>query len=166
MVSRRDLLFGAVRRLRDVSGAKPVSGIGVDISAADAAYVKKDYATARDLYKDVLKENRSHKEARIRLGLSQYHLGEYMQAKDTLLLVFKQYPQDYLTCLYLGLAYARRDRIDKCMEIWKGFISREHIGVMREINIQRALFETGEELTGEQIASAVEAALQAQTPPC
>lgn len=159
MVSRRDLLFGMVRRLRETSGDKPVSGIGADIGAADAAYARKDWAAARDLYKEVLKANRQHKEARVRQGLCHYHLGEYLQAKDTLLMVCKQHPNEYLACLYLGLAYARRDQLDKCMEVWKGFVDREHIGVMREINVHRALYETGETLTGAEVAQAVERAL-------
>lgn len=159
MVSRRDLLFGMVRRLRETSGDKPVSGIGADIGAADAAYVRKDWAVARDLYKEVLKADRAHKEARVRQGLCHYHLGEYVQAKDTLLMVFKQYPSDYLACLYLGLAYARRDQLEKCMEVWKGFVDRDHIGVMREINVQRALYETGEIMTGTEVAQSVEQAL-------
>lgn len=159
MISRRDLLFGVVRRLREADGDKPVSGIGADINAADAAYVRKDYAAARDLYKDVLKDNRSHREARIRQGMCHYHLGEYVQAKDTLLLAIKQHPGDYLTSLYLGLAYARRDQLEKCMEVWKGFVNRDHVGVMREINVHRALYETGEPLNGTEVADAVEKAL-------
>jgi tetratricopeptide (TPR) repeat protein len=159
MVSRRELLFGMVRRLRETSGDKPVSGIGADIGAADAAYARKDWAVARDLYREVLKVNRDHKEARVRQGLCHYHLGEYVQAKDTLLMVFKQYPADYLVCLYLGLAYARRDQLEKCMDVWKKFVDREHIGVMREINVHRALYETGEALIGAEVAQAVEQAL-------
>ncbi len=159
MISRRDLLFGMARRLRESGEDKPVSGIGADIGAADAAYVRKDYAAARDLYKEVLRGNRAHKEARTRQGMCHYHLGEYVQAKDALLMVYKQHPGEYLACLYLGLAYARRDQLDKCMEVWKGFVDRDHIAVMREINVHRALFETGEPLTGTQVAEAVEKAL-------
>lgn len=159
MISRRDLLFGMARRLREPGGDKPVSGIGADIGAADAAYVRKDYAAARDLYKEVLKSNRAHKEARTRQGMCHYHLGEFMQAKDTLLMVYKQHPGEYLACLYLGLAYARREQLDKRMEVWKGFVDRDHIAVMREINVHRALFETGEPLTGAEVAEAVEKAL-------
>lgn len=159
MISRRDLLFGMVRRIREKDGDKPVSGIGADIGAADAAYVRKDFAAARDLYKEVLKANRAHKEARVRLGLCHYHLGEYVQAKDTLLMIHRQHPGEYLACLYLGLAYARRDQLDKCMEVWKGFVDRDHIAVMREINVHRALYETGEALTGASVAEAVEQAL-------
>ncbi len=159
MISRRDLLFGMVRRLREADGDKPVSGIGADIGAADAAYARKDYAAARDLYKEVLKGNRAHKEARTRLGLSHYHLGEYVQAKDALLMVYRQHPGEYLACLYLGLAYARREQLDKCMEVWKGFVDRDHIAVMREINVHRALYESGEPLTGASVAEAVEQSL-------
>lgn len=160
MVSRRDLLFGMVRRLRDTTGEKPVSGIGVDIAAADAAYARKDHAAARDLYKDVLKTNRTHQEARVRLGLCHYHLGEYVQAKDTLLMALRQHPGNSLASLYLGLAYARRDQLEKCMDVWKGFVHRDQIGLMREINVQRALFEMGEPLRGADVAEAVERAMQ------
>lgn len=157
MISRRDLLFGMARRLRETDS--PVSGIGADISQADAAFARKDHTTARELYKAVLSANRGHKEARTRLGLCHYHLNEYIQAKDTLLLVVKQHPGEYLACLYLGLAYARRGQVDKCMDAWKGFVNREHVGVMREINVHRALYEMNEPMTGVEIAEAVEAAL-------
>lgn len=160
MISRRDLLFGMVRRVREADGAaRPVSGIGADISAADEAFARREYGTARDLYKAVLKDNRSHKEARVRLGMCHYLLGEYVQAKDTLLMVVKAHPADYLAKLYLGLAYARREQVQKCMDIWDGFIDREHVGVMREINVFRALHESGEIVSGPEIADAVEAAL-------
>ncbi|GAB1409166.1 hypothetical protein MASR1M90_03200 [Desulfovibrionales bacterium] len=159
MISRRDLLLGMVRRLRDTSGEKPVSGIGADIAAADAAYACKDYATARNLYKEVLKDNRNHKEARIYQGLCHYHLGEYIQAKDTLILVVKSHPDEYLARLYLGLAYARRDLVEKCMDIWAGLVSSEHVTVMREINVQRALYEMGDSAPGLDIALAVEQAM-------
>ncbi len=160
MVSRRDLLFGMVRRLRDTTGDKPVSGIGVDISAADAAYARMEHAAARDLYKEVLKTNRAHREARVRLGLCHYHLGEYIQAKDALLMVVKQHPGDALACLYLGLAHARREQLEKCMAVWKDFVQRDRVGLMREINVQRALYEMGEPLKGSDVAEAVEKALR------
>lgn len=159
MISRRDLLFGMARRLRENSENKPISGIGTDISAADEAFGRKDYAAARALYKDVLKENRVHKEARVRLGLCHYALGEYIQAKDALLMVIKRHPEEYLARLYLGLAYARRGQVDKCMDVWKNFVDREHVEIMREINVQRALHETGDPLAGAEVADAVEAVL-------
>lgn len=145
-----------VRRFRDTAGEKPVSGIGVDISAADAAYARKDYATARDLYREVLKANRQHKEARVQQGLCHYHLGEYIQAKDVLLMVLKQHPDEYAARLYLGLAYARREQVQKCMEVWTGLVNRDQVAVMREINVQRALHEMGDSVAGAEIARAVE----------
>ena len=74
-------------------------------------------------------------------------------------MIHRQHPNEYLACLYLGLADARRDQLDRCMEVWKKFVDRDHIGVMREIGVQRALFETGEPLTGADVAQAVETAL-------
>ena len=109
----------------------------------------------------VLKVNRLHKEARVRLGLCHYHLEEYVQAKDTLLMALRQHPQDYLARLYLGLSYARRRQVEKCMDVWKDFMNREHIGVMREINAHKALHECGEALDGIEMADAVEKALAA-----
>lgn len=159
MISRRDLLFGAIRRWRETDG-KPVSGIGADVGAADAAFARKDYAVARELYKNVLQGNRLHKEARLRLGLCHYHLGEYVQAKDALLMVTRQHPREYLAKLYLGLSYARRRQMEKCMNAWADFMDREHIGVMREINAHRALYEAGENLDGVEMADAVEKILE------
>ena len=159
MISRRDLLLGMVRRFRENSEEKPVSGIGADIVAADDAYARKDYETARNLYRDILKTNRAHKEARIYQGLCHYHLGEYIQAKDTLLMVVKTHPDEYLARLYLGLAYARRDLTEKCMDDWAGLVSPEHVFVMREINVQRALYEMGDSMAGPDIALAVEQAM-------
>lgn len=159
MISRRDLLFGPIRRWRETGEDKPVSGIGADIGAADEAFARKDYPAAKNLYKDILKTNRLHKEARVRLGLCHYFLGEYLQAKDALLMVTKQHPQEYLARLYLGLSYARRKQVEKCMHAWKDFVDREHIGVMREINAHKALYETGEILDGIAVADAVEKAL-------
>lgn len=164
MISRRDLIFGMARRLRENSEEKPVSGLGMDIGAADAAYGRKEYQQAKELYKTVLKANRAHKEARIHLGLCHYHLGEYVQAKDVLLMVHKQHPDEYLACLYLGLAYSRRERLDKCMEVWAKFTDPNHVEVMRELNVQRALYETGEPMTGQEVAQVVEEAVRRTYP--
>ena len=96
----------------------------------------------------------------MRLGLCHYFLEEYIQAKDALLMVVKEHPQEFLARLYLGLSYARRNQMEKCMDVWKDFIDREHIGVMREINTHKALYETGEVLDGMAVADAVEEALR------
>lgn len=162
MVTRRELLFGLARDRSDSTGAKPVSGIGENIMAADAAYIAKDYAQAKALYKDVLKEDRNHKEARVQLGLCYYQLGEYLQCKDTLLLVLKKHPDESLAALYLGLAYARRDQIEKCMIAWDKFLQAEQVDLMREINVQRAFFESGESLDGVSVADAVEQAMRTE----
>jgi hypothetical protein len=74
-------------------------------------------------------------------------------------MVVKEHPQEFLARLYLGLSYARRNQMEKCMDVWKDFIDREHIGVMREINTHKALYETGEVLDGMAVADAVEEAL-------
>lgn len=159
MISRRDLLFGMARRLRENPEEKPISGLGADINAADEAYARKDYTMAKDLYKAILKDNRQHKEARIHLGLCHYHLGEFVQAKDSLLVVYKQNPDEYLATLYLGLAYAQRGLLDKCMQVWDKFVDPDHVQVMREINVHRALYAAGEPLKAAEVVQGVEAAM-------
>jgi hypothetical protein len=159
MISRRDLLFGMARRLRESGGDKPVSGIGADIGAADAAYVRKDYAVARDLYKEVLKGNRAHKEARIRQGMCHYHLGEYVQAKDTLLLVTSSTPANtWPVCTWawpMPGASSSTSAWRSGRALWTGTTS----GSCARSTCTAPCFETGEPLTGVEVAEAVENAL-------
>ncbi len=153
MVTRRELLFGLARRLAPHT---PLSGLDAQIRAADAAFAARDFAVAREGYRAVLQTQRDHHEARVRLGICCYYLGDFLQAKDTLVLALRHRPTDSLAQAYLGLSYARRGQVAKALAAWEGFMDPANIPLTREINLWRALAEGGEAIDSQELVAAIE----------
>ncbi|HCF04734.1 MAG TPA: hypothetical protein DEU72_00620 [Desulfomicrobiaceae bacterium] len=153
MVTRRELLLGLVRR---VTPKSPLSGLDAEVRAADAAFASGDFALARERYRAVLRTQRDHHEARVRLGICFYKLGEFLQAKDTLAMAVRHRPADPLARAYLGLSYAQRGQVEKALAAWEGFMDPDNISLTREINLWRALAESGEPVDVPAMVAAVE----------
>lgn len=167
-VSRRNLLFGAFRRLRgEVDEGRPVARSSETLPVlgeADAAYAAADFSTAAAKYRDVLKLEPGNLDARRRLGCALYREGRYVQAKVEFERVLRTSREDNEAWLYLGLTLARGGSPAKAATVWKNFKDLRNVALMREINVQAALLEEPQPPTGEQMAEAVEAALAAPRP--
>ena len=166
MVSRRDFLLSAVRRVRqnveDVAAPEtraPVSGIGKEICEADRLFGEGRYDQAAECYASVLARESHHKEARIQTMICQYRLGRINAAKVCAQQVLKQEPESQVARLYLGLAWARKENLAKAMLAWKDYFDLKHSLVLREINLQKALFEAGEAPDCEAVVASVEEAM-------
>jgi tetratricopeptide (TPR) repeat protein len=156
MVSRRELLFGFARRFgKNI----PVSGLGADVVEADRLFASGNWEAARERYRAVLQAERTHHEARVRLGICFYKMGDFLQAKDTLALALRHRPGDLLAQIYLGLAYARRGHTPKALAAWEGFMDPANIDLTREVNLWRALADASQDVDPQAMADAVEAHL-------
>ncbi|MFA6810693.1 MAG: tetratricopeptide repeat protein [Desulfoplanes sp.] len=170
MVSRRDFLLGAVRRVRQnvddvVTPEKkaPVSGIGKDICEADRLFGEGQYDQAVELYKNVLSRESHHKEARVQTMICQYRLGQINPAKVCAQQVLKQEPGNQVARLYLGLVWAKKGNLDKAMQAWSDYFDLKMPRILREVNLQKALFEAGEGLECEDVVASVEEVMEVRS---
>jgi len=157
-LSRRDLLFGAVRRLRkeedEPAPAPPAPDPAFDLG--NAAYKSGDYQGAAAGYRQCLENAPDHVEALKRLGYCLYRLGQYAQAEAEFRRILGLREKDNFASLYLGLAYARMDEPEKAAAAWKGYFNPDEVRIQREINLQAALLETPEPPSAQDMAEAVE----------
>ena len=159
--SRRNFLFGAVRRLKreeDQPVASTAGGIEV-IKAANALYVDEQWEEARLKYKECLEEDKNDADVRYRLGVCTYKVGKYRQAKlefERTLRIDQTYQDAFL---YLGLTMVRLGRSDKAPGLWSRYFNPSAVKVMRELNLQLGLLESGQPDPDEEIACALEKAI-------
>lgn len=82
--SRRNFLFGAVRRIKneksDGPAASTAEGIEI-IKEANGLYVDGNWEDARQKYKESLETDKNDADIRYRLGVCLYRTGKYRQAK-------------------------------------------------------------------------------------
>jgi tetratricopeptide (TPR) repeat protein len=176
MVSRRDFLFSAVRRMRQnvddvVSAAaprpaQPVSGIGREIGEADRLFGEGELERAREGYKGVLAREPRHVEARVQLMVCHYRLGDLNPAKVCAQQVLQKNPENHTAKLFLGLTWVRKGNLEKAMQAWEGYFDMNNRHVLREINVYKALFEEGEELDCEEVAREIEESAGCRSAQC
>lgn len=162
-MSRRGFLSGSfLKRKSDDSPAPETATQKEDttLAKANAAYREKDYAGAASLYREFSKTDPNNLEARQRLGRSLYQCGKYVQAKIEFQRALRIDPADNYSKLYLGLALARMDKTETALETLKTFFDPKQIELQREINIQIAMAETDDQLTGTEIADNIERCLR------
>lgn len=161
--SRRNFLFGAVRRIKNerFDGPAAATAASIDvIKAANALYVDEDWEAARLKYKECLGEEKNDADVRYRLGVCLYRTGKYRQAKlefERTLRIQRDYKDAFL---YLGLTLVRLDKPDKAAALWKQYYNPMAVGVQRELNLQVGMMEEGISDPAEVIAEAVEVAIR------
>jgi len=160
--SRRNFLFGAVRRYKNENPDQPVASTAecvAIINEANGLYVDEKWEEARLKYKECLDSDKNDADIRYRLGVCSYKVGKYRQAKlefERTLRIDRDYQDAFL---YLGLTMVRLDRPLKAPGLWKQYFNPKAVVVQRELNLQLGLLETGVNDPSEVIAEAVEAAI-------
>jgi tetratricopeptide (TPR) repeat protein len=171
-LSRRELLFGMGTRLKKYRDERLAEFGGEDedealeaqsrdpvLEEADRAMGAGEWERAVEAFRRYLAYASGDGQARSRLGYCLYRLGRLVQCECEFNMALRQGPSN-LASLYLGLAAARRGRMDKAVKAWKNYYNPEEASVQREINVQIALVEAGEEPDGRAVADEVEAALE------
>ncbi|BCS87822.1 tetratricopeptide repeat protein [Pseudodesulfovibrio sediminis] len=160
--SRRNFLFGAVRRYKKESLDQPVAATAecvATIKTANALYVDGAWEEARLKYKECLQSDQNDADVRYRLGVCSYKVGKYIQAKlefERALRIDRTYKDAFL---YLGLTMVRLEKPEKALALWKQYFNPLAIPVQRELNLQIGLIEEGVGDSPQTIAEAVEAAI-------
>jgi len=160
--SRRNFLFGAVRRFKNEKTDDPVASTAAAVDAmkaANAHYVDQCWEEARCKYVECMESDKNDADVRYRLGVCLYRLGKYLQAKlefERALRIRRDY-QDSL--LYLGLTLVRLGKPDKAVALWKQYFNPTAVTVQRELNLQIGMIEEGMADPPDTIAEAVEKAI-------
>ncbi len=177
-LSRRDFLFGGLRKLRgedkDAEPAKndfalhaATEGVGKDEAQqakeaflrGNKQYAVSDYEAAVPEYRECVRLFPAHLEARKRLGYCLYRLGQNVQAKVEFERVLREAKKDNYCALYLGLAQARLGKADKAVAAWKQYFNPDEVRIMRELNLQMALLQSPEKPDLEDVVEQVEEAI-------
>ena len=161
--SRRNFLFGAVRRFKNEDD-QPVASTASAVDAmkqANSLYLEGQWDEASARYRECLKEDQNDADTRYRIGVCYYRVGKYRQAKlefERCLRIDQRYADAFL---YLGLTMVRLGRSDKVQALWSRYFNPKAVTVQRELNLQLGLIETGQADPDEVIAAAVEKAIAA-----
>jgi tetratricopeptide (TPR) repeat protein len=160
--SRRNFLFGAVRRYKKEKANEPTASRADAVSIikeANGLYIDEDWEAARLKYKECLASDKNDADVRYRLGVCLYKTGKYRQAKlefERTLRVDREYKDGLL---YLGLTIVRLGKPEKAVALWKQYFNPLAVTVQRELNLQIGLLESGVIDPPDTIAEAVETAI-------
>ncbi len=160
--SRRNFLFGAVRRFKNENPDQPVASsaeVVDEMNEANGLYVDEEWEEARLKYKECLKIDQNDADVRYRIGVCGYKVGKYRQAKldfERCLRINREYKDAFL---YLGLTMVRLNKPEKALALWKQYFNPMAVPVQRELNLQIGLIEQGAGDAPEMIAEAVETAI-------
>ena len=161
-MSRRDLLMGAVRRIRGDQWNEAPSGVEPLAVEADRLLREGEIEAAVAKYREVLDGEPLHFEARRKTGYCRYMLGEMEAAREAFEEVMHHRPRDPFCLLYLGLSHAKEGNLEWAMSAWRGYFNLEQHLVQRAVNVHMALYEDGEELDALTVAGAIETAIEEQ----
>jgi tetratricopeptide (TPR) repeat protein len=161
-LSRRDLLFRPLQGIRERDVVQAPSGLDNECRGADNALKEGDYARARDLYLQCLARTPENREARKRLAYSLFRLGKAETAREEFETYLSRYPGDSFAILYLGLLHASMGDVEQAARVWKGYFNLDQPVILREINLQLALLESGQSPSPEEVVRSVEEAIERQ----
>lgn len=160
--SRRNFLFGAVRRYKkeaiNAPAASTASAVSI-VKEANGLYIYGEWEDARLKYMECLKSDKNDADVRYRLGVCLYKVGKYRQAKlefERTLRIDRTYKDGLL---YLGLTIVRLGKPEKAIALWKQYFNPLAVTVQRELNLQIGLLESDVNDPPEVIAEAVESAI-------
>lgn len=179
-LSRRDFLFGGLRKLRGEDEdsepkkqdfallAAATEGVTQDEATqakeafirANKCYAIADYEGAVPEYRQCVRLFPAHLEARKKLGYCLYRLEQNVQAKVEFERVLREAKKDNYCALYLGLTQARLGKADKAIAAWKQYFNPEEVRIMRELNLQIALLESPEKPDLPDVIEQIEEAIE------
>lgn len=176
-LSRRDFLFGGLRKLRGEDDAPKkqdfaalaaaTQGVTKDeaqeakaaFGRGNEAYAVADYTAAIPEYRQCVKLFPAHLEARKRLGYCLYRTGQFIQARVEFDRVLRETKKDNYSALYLGLTYAQMGKVEKAVAAWRQYYNTDEVRIMRELNLQIALLESPEKPDLADVVEEIEEAI-------
>ncbi len=162
-ISRRDFLFGFRKRLlKSFSIEETTSGIGELAREGDNALRKGEYLSAIGHFKELLTIQKDNLIARQKLAYCYYKIDKIAEAKEEFLSLLNRGIESNFLYLYLGLCFAKEDRLDKAIEVLKKFFDISKPIVQRAINLQIALYQSSM-ANKEDFVATIEQAISEQS---
>ncbi|MBT8763811.1 tetratricopeptide repeat protein [Desulfohalobiaceae bacterium Ax17] len=162
-VSRRGFLRGVIKRIKfEHLEDDQASGLSPELIEADQALKQCDYVRAAKLYSQYLEKEPDHLEALQKAGYCYFRLNEMSTARNFWHKVLEIRPKDNFAVLHMGLSFAREGNLKDAVKMWKSYFNINQPLIQREINVTLALYEAGENLDPQEVASSLEKAIEKQ----
>jgi len=160
--SRRDVLFSLLGRWQRSDSPRQPIGFDAQSREIEACLAENDLEEAARLLEEVLAKSPDHIQAMQKLAYCRLKLGRPQEAVDLLRQVRSLKPQDNFAALYLGLSLCRLGSLEEAMKTWQGYFNVDQPVIQRAVNLQLALYEMDGPTSAEDIAAAVEEAIEEQ----
>ncbi len=162
--SRRSFLFGAVRRIKgEEQDNAPIAATTETIpllTRANEYYDRGEFDEAVEVYREYLRIEKDDIAVRLQLGKCMYKAGKHTASRVEFKRVLKAREKESEALVYLGLTHARGGNLEQAAAVWEDFFDISNVALLRELNIQKGLIETGDAESPEAVAEAVEKALE------
>mgnify|MGYP006424948059 FL=1 len=160
-MSRREVLMAPWQRFRRQDSQDSKTGWDALAREADALLREGQYQQALAAYRNCLAQDPEHIEAQKKMVVCYCALQRYAQAHKVLTRL-RQKQEDDFVHLYAGIVAAFDGDLSTALEAWKQYANYDQPLVLRAINLQLALEESGEEVDPFQAGQAVVDALEEQ----
>lgn len=163
-ISRRNLLFGAVRGMKAEDEKKDASvpALARELEQGNEAYENGDYEKAIQHLRPYVKENTGDADTRSLLAYCLYKTGHYVQARVDFERVIRDKDGDKFASLFLGLCMVRTGKGEKAAKAWLKYVNPDDDPIVEELILQIAALKSGYEVDGEAMALALEEEIQAR----
>ena len=114
------------------------------VQKANEFFAVADYTQAIPLYRKVLQSETDNAEVHFQLSKSLYLQKKFSQARIEFNILHKKNTKNNPVLLYLGLSHCCLGDMDKAIETWKKFFAPSLVELQRELNLQIACYEDGD----------------------
>jgi tetratricopeptide (TPR) repeat protein len=152
-LSRRDLLFRPMKGIRERDEVTAPAGLTGDCLDADQALKRGDYPQARELYQRCIASAPENKEARKRLAYAGYRMGDAEAARAEFESYLQRFPGTASPCSISASPTPHWGTYPLPTRVWKDYFNLDQPIILREINLQLALLESGEPLSWRKRSS-------------
>lgn len=136
------------------------------VQTADSNFKKKNYHKSAELYAEYLKQHPGSFLTRRKYGRALLKDNRPEQAAKQLEKVIEDYPHDYKSLLYLGLAYLQSEKYRQALEVWDRYVYGGKPLIAEEVEEQSELMDSALPDISRELAldikSAIEGAINAQ----
>ncbi len=140
--SRRDILKVFAGRMKQ--DATPALQTGIDplSRSIDHLIDIRDYEQATKKLESLLQKSPDHIQAQRKLGFCLTRIGRLAEAEKIFSGILRHLPHDPFALLHQGVNFARQNRLDQAIEVWRLYFNTDQPSIQRAVNLQIALYET------------------------
>ncbi|MFO7718151.1 MAG: tetratricopeptide repeat protein [Thermodesulfobacteriota bacterium] len=160
-MSRREVLMAPWQRFRRQDSRDSKTGWDASAREADALLRQGHYQQALAAYRNCIAQDPEHIEAHKKMVVCYCALQRYAQAQKVLVHLRQKQEDDFIH-LYTGIVAAFDGDLPTALNAWKQYANYDQPLVLRAINLQLALEDSGEAIEPIQAGQAVLDAIEEQ----